>query len=58
MGVKALGELLTLFLSLGVIPLGPTLVATYFGVVWQGVALAGVWAMSWYVWVWARLRRE
>ena len=54
---RAAGELLTLFAALGLVPLSPVLAATYAGLPWQAIVLAGVWAACWYVWLWDRLHR-
>lgn len=51
-------ELAALFWALGGIPLGPVLMLTYVGVPWQLAVLACAWAMSWYLWLWARVQRE
>ena len=56
--MRAPVELAALFAGLGLVPLGPALAATYAGLGWQLVALAGAWAVTWYVWLWARVREE
>ena len=55
---KALSELALLFAALGVLPLGPLLAASHADLAWEALALAAAWALSWYVWLAARLRRE
>ena len=54
----ALSELGVVFAALGVLPLGPLLAASYAGLAWETLALAAAWALSWYVWLVSRLRRE
>ena len=56
--MSAARELLTLFVALALVPMGPALAATYVGVAWQIVVLAGLWSACWYVWLWARSNRE
>ena len=53
---KATIELITLFVAIGLAPLGPILAASYAGLAWESVALAAAWGVSWYVWLAARLR--
>ncbi len=48
---KAAGELGAVFAALGAVPLAPVLAASYLGLPWEAIALAGAWAASW----WARL---
>ena len=55
---KALSELGMVFAALGILPLGPLLAASYADLAWQALALAATWALSWYVWLASRLRRE
>ena len=56
--MRAPAELAALFAGLGLVPLSPALVATHVGLTWQLVALTVVWAVSWYVWLWVRVREE
>ncbi len=53
---KAAGELGAVFAALGAAPLAPALAASYLGLPWEAVALAGAWAVSWWAWLAARLR--
>ena len=55
---RALSELLILFAALGVLPLGPLLATSHAGLAWEALALAAAWALSWYVWLASRLRRQ
>ena len=55
---RTLSELGTVFAALGVLPLGPLLASSYAGLAWEVLALAVAWALSWYVWLASRLRRE
>ena len=57
---RTLSELGTVFAALGVLPLGPLLASSYAGLAWEALALAlaAAWALSWYVWLASRLRRE
>ena len=55
---RAMSELGVLFAALGVLPLGPLLAASYAGLAWEALALTAAWALSWYVWLASRLRRE
>ncbi len=52
---QAIRELSTLFAALGLVPLLPALATSYAGSPWQALVLSGVWAASWYVWLWGRL---
>ena len=56
--MRAVRELVVLFAGLGLAPLGPALAATYVGLAWQVVVLAATWAAVWYLWLWARTRKE
>ena len=53
---KAAGELGAVFAALGAVPLAPVLAASYLGLPWEAIALAGAWAASWWAWLAARLR--
>ncbi len=55
---RAFSELVLVFAALGVLPLGPLLAASRAGLAWEVLALAATWALSWYVWLASRLRRE
>ncbi len=55
---RTLQELAIVFTALGMLPLGPLLAASYAGLAWEAIALAAAWALSWYVWLASRLRRE
>ncbi|MDE2838255.1 MAG: hypothetical protein OXL97_12240 [Chloroflexota bacterium] len=55
---KSLSELGIVFATLGVMPLGPLLAASYAGFPWEALALTAAWALSWYVWLASRLGRE
>ena len=55
---KALSELGMVFAALGILPLGPLLASSYADLAWEALALAATWALSWYVWLASRLRRE
>lgn len=55
---RTLQELAIVFAALGMLPLGPLLAASYAGLAWEAIALAAAWALSWYVWLASRLRRE
>lgn len=55
---RSLSELGVVFAALGVLPLAPLLAASYAGLAWEALALAAAWALSWYVWLASRLRRE
>ena len=55
---RILSELGVVFAALGVLPLGPLLAASYADLAWEALALAAVWALSWYVWLASHLRRE
>lgn len=54
---RAARELGALFAALALVPLAPTLGATYVGAPWQAVVLAVAWAACWYAWLWGRLQR-
>ncbi|MCY4581421.1 MAG: hypothetical protein OXE50_01280 [Chloroflexi bacterium] len=55
---RALSELVIVFAALGALPFGPLLAASHTGLAWEALALAAAWALSWYVWLASRLRRE
>ena len=55
---RALSELGIVFAALGVLPIGPLLAASHAGLAWEALALAAAWALSWYVWLASRLRKE
>ncbi len=55
---RALSELGVLFAALGVLPLGPLFAASHAELPWEALALAAAWALSWYVWLASRIRRE
>ena len=55
---RAMSELGVLFAALGVLPLGPLLAASYADLAWEALALTAAWALSWYVWLASRIRRE
>ncbi len=54
--MRALGDLIGVFLALGVVPLLPALAASHAGWPWEAVALAGVWSACWYLWLAAQVR--
>ena len=51
-----LADLLALFAALGLVPLTPVLALTHAEAPWEGVALGGTWAASWYLWLAAQVR--
>ena len=55
---RALSELGLVFAALAVLPLAPLLAGSYAGLPWEALAVAAAWALSWYVWLASRLRRE
>ena len=55
---RALSELGIVFAALGILPLGPLLAASHADLAGEALALAAAWALSWYVWLASRLRRE
>ena len=56
--MRPLGDLVGVFLALGVVPLLPALAASYSGWPWEAIALACVWSACWYLWLATQVRER
>ncbi|MEX2598386.1 MAG: hypothetical protein WD533_01900 [Dehalococcoidia bacterium] len=56
--MNAIRELLVLYLTLAIVPLGPMLAVTHLDAAWQANVLTSAWAVCWYAWILGKLRQH